>query len=478
MFLMDYLTAILTFIIICVLYFWIHYRKPEANWGSSTQAAIFVSALKSVQTLTDTPEHVKNFRPKVLVLSGNPTHRIPLIDFGNIITKKLSLLICSHVLRENKPKNTIKLKEDVQDWMKKQKVVGFYNVVQNTNFEEGAEACLALSGLGKLAPNMLLLGFKQDWASDLSATRQYVSVWQKAYNLNLSVLVLRTPRGLDYSNHILEEELVEAEDRDPVVLEPFSDPVRPELSRKISVEPSGGKKKKVGKNKVSVDRAQVGMLGKAINMLVFGGDNHRDIGADIKEFRDKKRRGNLDIWWLFDDGGMPVLLGHILKSRMQFADCNIRVFTLGSEKLERQTSMFAVLSKSVATNLETKHMREVLTNFRINSSDVTVISNMKAFAKQELWEKFREKLRSLPGGGVNEEEVTNEQEFINKHLRLSEELQKHSSNAQMILLTLPQQFIGNTNTAIYMACLDMMTANLPPTLLVGGNNVSVLTALT
>ena len=120
---------ILTFLIICVLYFWIHYRKPEANWGSSTQAAIFVSALKSVQTLTDTPEHVKNFRPKVLVLSGNPTHRIPLIDFGNIITKKLSLLICSHVLRENKPKNTIKLKENVQAWMKKQKVVGFYNVV-------------------------------------------------------------------------------------------------------------------------------------------------------------------------------------------------------------------------------------------------------------------------------------------------------------------------------------------------------------
>ena len=86
---------------------------------------------------------------------------------------------------------------------------------------------------------MLLLGFKADWAADLSATRQYVSVWQKAYNLNLSVLVLRTARGLDYSNHILEEELVEAEDRDPVVLEPFSDPVRPEISRKISVEPSG-----------------------------------------------------------------------------------------------------------------------------------------------------------------------------------------------------------------------------------------------
>ena len=83
-------------------------------------------------------------------------------------------------------------------------------------------------------------------------------------------------------------------------------------------------------------------------------------------------------------------------------------------------------------------MREVLTNFRINSSDVTVISNMKAFAKQELWENFREKMRSLPGGSVSEEEINREEELINKHLRLSEELQKHSSNAQMILLTLPQ----------------------------------------
>ena len=86
---------------------------------------------------------------------------------------------------------------------------------------------------------MLLLGFKQDWAASLSATQQYVSVWQKAFNLNLSVLVLRTARGLDYSNHILEEELVEAEDLVPVVVEPFSDPVRPEISRKISVEPTG-----------------------------------------------------------------------------------------------------------------------------------------------------------------------------------------------------------------------------------------------
>merc|ERR1711892_612508 len=98
MFAMDWVTALITFLITFVLYFYIYYRKPEANWGSSTQAQTFVNALKGVQSLTDTADHVKNYRPKVLVLTGNPAHRPPLVDFANLITKKLSLLICGHVI--------------------------------------------------------------------------------------------------------------------------------------------------------------------------------------------------------------------------------------------------------------------------------------------------------------------------------------------------------------------------------------------
>ena len=65
MFAMDWITALLTFLITAVLYLYIYYRKPEANWGSSAQAQVFVNALKGVQNLTDTQEHVKNYRPKV-----------------------------------------------------------------------------------------------------------------------------------------------------------------------------------------------------------------------------------------------------------------------------------------------------------------------------------------------------------------------------------------------------------------------------
>ena len=46
------------------------FRKPDANWGSSADALTFINAMKSTQELTDAPDHIKNYRPKVLVMTG------------------------------------------------------------------------------------------------------------------------------------------------------------------------------------------------------------------------------------------------------------------------------------------------------------------------------------------------------------------------------------------------------------------------
>ena len=43
-------------------------RKPDANWGSSADAQTFVTAMQKTQELTNNPEHIKNYRPKVLML--------------------------------------------------------------------------------------------------------------------------------------------------------------------------------------------------------------------------------------------------------------------------------------------------------------------------------------------------------------------------------------------------------------------------
>jgi len=92
-------TALATVGVTVFLYLFVLYRKPDINWGSSTQAQYYNSALKSVQDLNRVEEHVKNYRPQILVLSGMPSARPPLIDFANLIVKDLSLLICGHVAK-------------------------------------------------------------------------------------------------------------------------------------------------------------------------------------------------------------------------------------------------------------------------------------------------------------------------------------------------------------------------------------------
>ena len=53
MFLMDYITALITFIIIACLYTYVSkVRKLDVNWGSSTQSQSFMVALQSIQVRT------------------------------------------------------------------------------------------------------------------------------------------------------------------------------------------------------------------------------------------------------------------------------------------------------------------------------------------------------------------------------------------------------------------------------------------
>lgn len=69
----------------------------DVNWGSSTQAQTYKTALGMALRLNSIGEHVKNYKPQILVLSGSPKARPPLVDFANLITRGNSLLILGDV---------------------------------------------------------------------------------------------------------------------------------------------------------------------------------------------------------------------------------------------------------------------------------------------------------------------------------------------------------------------------------------------
>ena len=71
----------------------------------------------------------------------------------------------------------------------------------------GSKACMTLAGLGKLSPNMVLMGFKNNWKQDLVGLHQYMDVMYSAFDLRLSFAILRCKEGLDFSSQVRSDNM-------------------------------------------------------------------------------------------------------------------------------------------------------------------------------------------------------------------------------------------------------------------------------
>lgn len=54
----------------------------------------------------------------------------------------------------------------------------------------------------------------------------------------------------------------------------------------------------------------------------------------ISVFKKKQNKGTIDVWWLYDDGGLTMLLPYIISTRQDWANCKLRVFALANNKHE------------------------------------------------------------------------------------------------------------------------------------------------
>lgn len=51
-------------------------------------------------------------------------------------------------------------------------------------------------------------------------------------------------------------------------------------------------------------------------------------------FQEKRPKGTLDVWWLYDDGGLCLLLPYIISTRSTWSNCKLRIFALSNGKHE------------------------------------------------------------------------------------------------------------------------------------------------
>lgn len=178
----------MSFFVCSSLYMYIKHRKPNINWGSSTQAHIFRKSLEYSMKLNTTNEHVKNFRPNFLVLTGSVRLRPAMIDFCAELTKGNSLMVCGNILQKSQGHREFDQFSKYYDWMSKRKVKSFYTEVNSDSFRSGAVALMQSVGLGKLRPNTLMMGFKNNWLTDsVESVQDYYGTINDAFDMKLGI---------------------------------------------------------------------------------------------------------------------------------------------------------------------------------------------------------------------------------------------------------------------------------------------------
>uniref|UniRef100_A0A8B9ETT7 Solute carrier family 12 member 1 n=1 Tax=Anser cygnoides TaxID=8845 RepID=A0A8B9ETT7_ANSCY len=395
MFVINWWAALITYAIELFLYIYVTYKKPEVNWGSSTQALYYINALDSALALTAVEDHVKNFRPQCIALTGAPMIRPALLDITHTFTKNNGLCICCEVYTGPRKLCVKEMNSGMakkQAWLTKNKRKAFYAAVAADSFRDGVKSLLQASGLGRMKPNTLVIGFKKDWRNAAaSQVENYVGVIHDAFDFDSQIIL-----------HIYAS----------------------------------------------------------------------------TQFKKKQGKGTIDIWWLFDDGGLTILIPYILTIRKKWKNCKLRIFTGGkANRIEEEKLVMASL----------------LSKFRIKFADINIICDINMKPNKESWKFFEEmiepyrlhesckdittaeKLKRETPWKITDAELEAFKEKSYRQVRLNELLQEHSRAANLIVLSLPVARKGVVSDYLYMAWLEILSKNLPPTLMVRGNHKNVLT---
>ncbi|KRY40026.1 Solute carrier family 12 member 2 [Trichinella spiralis] len=578
MFFISWWNALITLIFIMLLYVYLVRRKPDVNWGDSMQANLYRNTVHNMLKLQSTQDHVKTYRPIILLLTGNPKKRSALVDFVYNITKNQGVLLCGHVIQSDLHLKALQARQQLPGlvirWLKQRRIRAFYYSYICPKLDDGVLALLQLCGMGKLNPNIMMMGYKKNWYQmDTAAIREYFRLIHYGFDFHKAVGIVhlhsaltteekqnpldggveqsqicvtnRLPRGnsmttisigsvdtlsMTNDNFPVHHSRIEREsirhDNAKFNSQNGSESSNADIksmnlqantkqntakhcklncfkdnnctsSEKLKLELC--KEEKIGESPNLSSYFHEKQDAEALDDLVFDdGDEENDRPLSsrfekiknfllksrhksscsqepIDNFRKRIKKAVIDVWWLYDDGGLTVLIPHLLTQAGYLECAKVRVFTISQNFEECEE--------------EQKKMALLLSKLRIDFSDVTIFPESQIQTSEatlalfnELIGKFKVQSREIykPDDPemvvmVDEKELEALRGKTSQILKARDLLLQYSRNSNLVIVTVPVPRKNFVSASVYLSWLELLCRDLPPTLLLRGNQDSVLT---
>lgn len=301
------------------------------------------------------------------------------------------------------------MQQESNQWLIEHNIKAFVDIVQQEDFYKGACSLIQLSGIGKLRPNIIMLGFKSDWnACDAKSLLNYFNTIHAVFDYQLSIVIFHCKHTNNIDLDIDKQE---------------------EMVNTIAND----------SNSTSINITET----ETMENIQSKSENQNKIMTPSRIFLSKQSKGGyIDVWWLYDDGGLTLLLPYLVRSHSQWNNCKLRVFALANKQSE--------------LDIEQRNMATLLSKFRIDYSSVILITDILKQPREKSKQQFQRLIESYlkdDSDSSTENSITNEDRltFTNEELEQFKDKVKsitlNDLNNEIIL------FFRITEIFAYVNCL-------------------------
>lgn len=164
MFLINPLATVIAIVVSYGIYIYLERRSLSRTWGDVRSGVWFAFARFSLLQLERSRQHAKNWRPNILVFTGQPHNREHLVDMANWLSQGRGIVTFFQLLvGDPSERNTPQLREAarkrIRSYIQKRNMTAFSEADIVADFHQGALTVVQSHGVGELEPNSVLMGW-------------------------------------------------------------------------------------------------------------------------------------------------------------------------------------------------------------------------------------------------------------------------------------------------------------------------------
>lgn len=194
MLLIDPMAAAIAGAVVALLYAVITHGVVHTTYGDARSGFVYQALIRNLALLRTLTPHPKNWRPRILILSGNPQTRLDLVHLGVAMEGGTGIVTVARIIL-GRFQNAREVREqaiaELEDFIAGNRLLVYPEVLIASDLDEGLRSLLQVHAIGPIKPNLVLVG----WPKERSRFEPFAQHLNDIRALGRSVIVV-IDRGL------------------------------------------------------------------------------------------------------------------------------------------------------------------------------------------------------------------------------------------------------------------------------------------